>query len=169
MVICSCDTNLIFTLSLGEIILVKGVSLCSPCESIVSVAATTGITLFRRVTPSHAFLFLTEEIKMTKITKLGGWDVYRKNIRLVRKHFKISQEELAEKIGCTRSSYQHNEAEGFCTILPLIIDFWYNNYGITPNDLLLEPLTKEKIVEIEQRVKRNNSYKRVVVKVKRVR
>ncbi len=41
-----------------------------------------------------------------------SWEFFKKNIKLLRKHYKLRQEDVSEKIGCSRNAYQHCETKG---------------------------------------------------------
>ena len=104
---------------------------------------------------------------MENSTQAFNWDTFRKNLKVLRKHFKITQEEIAEKIGISRSSYQYAEAKSATGVIMEAIAFWNNNYGISPNDILMSELNPKKIQNIETRIRFEKMNKRVKVTIKK--
>ena len=98
-----------------------------------------------------------------------SWDIFRKNIKTLRKHYHLRQEDVAENTGCSRGAYQHCETKGAGGLLMELCTFWYNNYSITPTDLLIKELKKEDIEKIEKRIKFEQMNKKVKVAVKKSR
>ncbi len=106
---------------------------------------------------------------MSDAVNSDRWEIFRKNIRFLRKYYKLTQENVADGVGCSLGCYQHAESKGTGPLLQDLIAFWGENYGITPNDLLLELLNEEKMSKIEQRIKIERFNKIVSVKVRRAR
>ena len=94
------------------------------------------------------------------------WEVFRKNIKFIRKHYKLTQEDIADKIGCSRSAYQHCEAKGAGGLFLELSKFWYNSYNISPTCLIEKELTAVDIEKIENRNRFEKLNKRVKVKIK---
>lgn len=94
------------------------------------------------------------------------WEVFRKNIKFIRKHYKLTQEDIADKIGCSRSAYQHCEAKGAGGLFLELSKFWYNSYNISPTCLIEKELTAVDIEKIENRNRFEKLNRRVKVKIK---
>ncbi len=104
---------------------------------------------------------------MTNIPADFSWEVFRKNLKTLRKHYRLRQEDIAQKAGFTRSAYQHCETKGTGSLLIELCDLWYNNYSITPNDLLIKELNENDILKIERRIKFENMNKKAKVRIRR--
>ncbi len=104
---------------------------------------------------------------MTKEIPKNEWYTFKNNVRTARKYFKVSQEKIANAIGCSRSNYQHFEAIGQGTWVPEIIEFWYKNYRITPNHLFIGNLDNEKLDIITKKRKPKTGRKKLIAKVKK--
>ncbi len=103
---------------------------------------------------------------MNNVSDGFNWEIFRKNIKLVRKHYKLTQEDIAESIGCSRSSYQHCEANGAGGLVLELFKFWYTGYSIAPINLIEKELTKADIEKIEKRIRFEKQNKRVKVKIR---
>ena len=96
-----------------------------------------------------------------------SWEVFRKNIKFLRKHYKLNQEDVANGIGSTRSAHQYCEAKGVGGMALEVCAFWYKNFSITPNDLLIKELNKDNIKIIENRIRIEKFNKKLKVTIKR--
>lgn len=94
------------------------------------------------------------------------WEVFRKNIKFLRKYYNLTQEDIAVKIGCNRGAYQHCEAKGMGGLILELFEFWYNTYGIAPINLIKNELTEADVKKIENRNRIERMNKRVKVKIR---
>lgn len=65
-------------------------------------------------------------------------------------------------MGLSRGCYQHGEKKLPTGIFEKLITFWYENYKITPNEILLCELTEDDLKYIEEQRK----VKKVRVRIK---
>ena len=94
------------------------------------------------------------------------WEVFRKNIKLLRKRYNLTQEDIADRIGCSRSAYQHCEAKGSGGLFLELSKFWYDSYSISPIYLIEKELTMVDIEKIENHNRFEKLNKRAKVKIK---
>lgn len=77
-------------------------------------------------------------------------------MRLLRRHYSLTQQQIADKMGVSRGNYQYAETRCPKDIFDKIAEFWIT-YGITPNELLIDGL--EEIFERESKQIENLSCK----------
>ena len=68
------------------------------------------------------------------------WENCKKNMLLLRKRYGLTQKDIADSIGISRGCYQYCEQHSPTSLFDKISVFWLDNYGITPNELLLSNL-----------------------------
>ncbi len=95
-----------------------------------------------------------------------NWEIFRKNIKFIRKHYNLTQQEVANGVGCSRGSYQHAESNCPSGISIRLMRFWYKRYSITPNDLLLSVIDEERMEKIEKRISFAKPKRKLIVRVK---
>lgn len=90
------------------------------------------------------------------------WNSCKKNMCFLRKRYDLTQQSIADRMGISRGCYQHGETSSPTAIFEKLITFWYKNYGITPNELLLQDLTDDDFKTTAQKCQ----VKKVKVRIK---
>lgn len=71
-------------------------------------------------------------------------------MRLLRRHYSLTQQQIADKMGVSRASYQYAESLSPTGVFDRLARFWLTEYGITPNELLINELTEYDCIKLQK-------------------
>ena len=82
------------------------------------------------------------------------WENCKKNLICLRNHYNLTEQQVADGAKISLGDYRSAETVSPAPVFEKLVSFWYENYLVTPNDLLLFELNEARIKIREDRFKR---------------